>query len=164
MRADRVPPHERRGFVTAGAGPVLVRFGLPALFELKRQMRDVPDPLARPSTQLDDSLVQVVRDVQLAGFERPVLGEGESQVSGHLHRSQPHALTVPRKVLHEDGKHGSGHLHVATWSSHQATCNSPAMVGAQVRSAADSVGFDMWWALGVVIFLFIMGLFLLFRR
>jgi hypothetical protein len=38
------------------------------------------------------------------------------------------------------------------------------MVGAQVRSAADSVGFDMWWSLGGVIFLFIMGLFLLFRQ
>ena len=97
-------------------------------------------------------------------FQRPVLGECQTKASRHLHRSQPHPVAVPREVLHEDGKNGSGHLYVATWSSHQATCNSPAMVGAQVRSAADSVGFDMWWSLGVVIFLFIMGLFLLFRR
>ena len=99
-----------------------------------------------------------------AGFGRPVLPEREVQASRHLHTAEPHPFPIPWKLLHEDREPGSSHPYVATWSSHQATCNSPAMVGAQVRSAADSAGFDMWWSLGVLIFLFIMGLFLLFRQ
>ena len=49
------------------------------------------------------SEVEVVVDVQLARFERSVLGEGHPEPTCHLHRSQSHLLKVSWKVLNEDG-------------------------------------------------------------
>lgn len=77
--------------------------------ETQMRRRMFLNPLARPSTQLDDPLVQVEGDVHLARLERPVLGERQSKPARHLHLAQPHPFAVSREVLHEDREHGSGY-------------------------------------------------------
>jgi hypothetical protein len=61
--------------------------------------------LTGPPAQLDDPLVQVARDVQVAGLEGAVLPERQVQASGHLHLTEPHLLPVSGEVLHDDLKH-----------------------------------------------------------
>ena len=62
----------------------------------------------RPPSQLDDSLIQVIRNEQLAGLKRPVLPKREVQAPSHLHFTQAQLRSVPRKVLRDDREHESG--------------------------------------------------------
>ena len=52
--------------------------------------------LAWPAAQHHDPLVQVVRDVQLARFQSPVVSEGETQPARHLNLPQAEPLAVGR--------------------------------------------------------------------
>jgi hypothetical protein len=69
QEGTRGEPHPREVPLVRVASPTTVPKGL----------SEAPGPGAAlsswPTAQLDDPLVQVVGDVQLAGFERPVLGE-----------------------------------------------------------------------------------------
>jgi hypothetical protein len=63
------------------------------------------DVAPRPSARLDDPLVELVVDVQLAGLEGDVLAEREAEQTRHLHRSQPEPLAVSGQVGDQGGEH-----------------------------------------------------------